>query len=228
MARHIGLVVGSGEMAALCYRLICSGSADLMGEMNHPEISTHAWPLARYFESVAARDWESVASLLLESARKLAGAGADFLICPDNTLHRSYDLIAEASPLPWVHIAAPVRDKAVERGLSRLGIIGSKPLLEGSVFTNFLAPEGIEVAIPEKQDIDFMGKIIHDELVYGISTTESRRYFESVIRGMKDDGCDGVIMASDASILMDGMDFNLPVLDSIRLLAEAAIHEALR
>ena len=228
MARHIGIVIGSAEMGALCYRLICSGSADLMGELNHPEISTHSIPLKRYINHGIKGDWEEVASLMLESARKLAGMGAEFLICPDNTLHRAFKIVAESSPLPWIHIAEPIRDRAIELGLSRLGLIGTKILLEGQVFSKILKPEGIEIVLPYEEETEFVDRLILDEITYGISTPESRKYFDSLIRGMKDNGCDGVIMASDASILIDNVNFTIPVLDSVRLLAEAAIRESLR
>ena len=229
MARHIGMVIGSAEGGAQCYRTICSGAADLMGDHVHPEISIHNYPFNRYIELGRDDDWDSVAGLLLSSARKLESIGADFIISPDNTLHRAYDTVVESSPLPWIHIAAPVRDKAVEKGLKKLAILGTRSLMESTVYSGYLSPAGIDTVIPDEQDRILIDRIIINELVYGMCTPESRKYFESVIHSMKDIGCDGVVLAcSEVPLLLESSETGITVLDTIRLLAEAAVLEALR
>jgi aspartate racemase len=112
MSRHIGLVACSAEGAALCYRTICIEAGGELGKYAHPEITAHNHSFAAYMRHIEAGDWESVAELMLSSARKVAGAGADFIICPDNTVHQAFDLVATASPLPWVHIAEVVAAEA--------------------------------------------------------------------------------------------------------------------
>ena len=97
---HIGIVACSAEGAALCYRTICSEGAALLGPHAHPEVSLHAASLASYVKRLDDNDLSGVAELMLTSARKLAAAGADFLICPDNTIHQAFDLVAPHSPLP--------------------------------------------------------------------------------------------------------------------------------
>src|SRR5512139_511235 len=101
MAKHIGIVACSAEGAALCYRTLCAEAPALMGEHLHPEVTMHTHPLGEYMVGIRAGDWPAVAELMLSSARKLAGAGADFVVCPDNTIHQAFDLVAPASPIPW-------------------------------------------------------------------------------------------------------------------------------
>src|SRR5215469_3278596 len=108
MPLHIGIVGGSAEGAALCYRIICVQGAVLLGTHAHPEVSMHTPSLAQYVTCLERGDWERVGELMLASADKLAKIGADFLICPDNTFHQALPSIVSRSPLPWLHIAEAV------------------------------------------------------------------------------------------------------------------------
>ncbi len=113
--RHIGVIACSAEGAALCYRTICQEGAQFLGAHGHPEVTLHCAPLAEYMERIYRSDWHGVAEVMLESAEKLKKAGADFLICPDNTLHQALPLVAPRSPLPWLHIAEVVAARARSR-----------------------------------------------------------------------------------------------------------------
>ena len=93
MTKHIGIVAGSSEGAALCYRTICLEAQAVMGEHNHPEITMHCVPMAEHMPHIEANDWASSAELLLASAKKVAQAGADFAICPDNTYHQAFEYL---------------------------------------------------------------------------------------------------------------------------------------
>ena len=131
---HIGIVACSAEGAALCYRTICAEAAPLLGPHAHPEVSLHSSSLAAYVRHLDAGDLDGVASLMLQSARKLHAAGADFLICPDNTIHQAFDLVASVSPLPWLHIAQEVALEARSRGYTKLGLLGTQWLVASEVF----------------------------------------------------------------------------------------------
>ena len=100
MPFHIGIVACSAEGAALCYRTICVEGARLLGPHAHPEVSMHTPSLAAYVACLESGDWRGVGELMLASARKLSAIGADFLICPDNTIHRALPAIEARSPLP--------------------------------------------------------------------------------------------------------------------------------
>jgi len=128
MTQHIGIVGCSAEGAALCYRTVCLEGAQLMGEHAHPEVSLHTHALAQYMACIARGDWPAVGELLLSSANKLASAGAEFLICPDTTVHQALPLIESRSPLPWLHIAEVVAAQAANRGFRRVGLTGKRGL----------------------------------------------------------------------------------------------------
>src|SRR5688500_9766131 len=108
MPLHIGIAACSAEGAALCYRTICLEGAELLGTHAHPEVSMHTPSLAQYMGHIYRGDWEAVGAMMLDSARKLAAMGADFLICPDNTLHQALPFVEPRSPIPWLHIARVV------------------------------------------------------------------------------------------------------------------------
>src|SRR5437667_2456365 len=108
MTQHIGIVAGSSEGAALCYRTISLEGSARMGKHDHPEVSLHTHSLAQYMKFIEANDWASISELMFSSAEKLTKAGADFLICPDNTVHQAFDLIEHRSSRPWMHIAQEV------------------------------------------------------------------------------------------------------------------------
>ena len=131
MTQHIGIVACSAEGAALCYRTIALEGAQLMGTHDHPEVSMHTHALARYMSCIHADDWPGVADLMLSSADKLAAAGADFLICPDNTIHQAFDLVEQRSPRPWLHIAQEVANEARRSQFKRMGVLGTRYLMEG-------------------------------------------------------------------------------------------------
>src|ERR1700692_4930945 len=148
MAQHIGIVACSAEGAALWYRSRCAGGADLLGPHDHPEISMHTPSLAEYMKCIYRDDWQGVGELMLSSANKLAKIGADFLICPDNTIHRALPYVEPRSPLPWLHIAEVVASQAAERGFRRLGLIGTRYLVQSEVYPEKLTARGLEFVRP--------------------------------------------------------------------------------
>src|SRR4051794_17286425 len=189
MAQHIGIVACSAEGAALCYRTICVEGANLMGRHDHPEVSMHTHSLQKYMECIYRDDWLAVGELMLDSARKLAGTGAEFLICPDNTIHQGLDLVRGKSPLPWLHIAEEVAAEAARRGFKQVGVTGTKYLMEGPVYPPKLQASGMGHTIPEPNQREQINRIIFDELVNGRFLPESLRYFQEVISDLKNKGC---------------------------------------
>ncbi len=229
MAKHIGIVACSAEGAALCYRTICLEAGARMGEDRHPEVTLHTHCLGDYMARIRGGDWQGVADLMLSSARKLAAAGAQFAVCPDNTIHQAYDRVARATPIPWLHIAQAVAEAARERGLRALAVLGTRYLMTGPVYPDVLGRAGIACRIPDAADRDRIDDIIFSELVKGVLREPSRRFLNRVAGTMKARGCDGVVLGcTELPLLVDPADCPLPVLDSTRLLARAALNEALR
>ena len=222
MAGHIGIVACSAEGAALCYRTICVEGPALLGKAHaHPEVSMHTPSLAEYMERIYRGDWPAVGELMLQSADKLEKAGADFLICPDNTIHQALPYIRDRSPLPWLHIADSVAAEAASRGFRRIGLLGTKWLVGSEVYPR----EYVRPGMAEREEIN---RIIMDELVGGIFKPESVAYHRQVIERLKAEGCDAVALCcTEIPLIMNDGNSALPTLDSTRLLARAALRRAL-
>ncbi len=228
MAKHIGIVGCSAEGAALCYRTICSEAPKTMGEHRHPEITMHTHPLADYMVPIRDGDWERVAAIMLSSASKLAGAGADFIICPDNTIHQAFESVKARSPIPWLHIAEAVGAEAKRRGFSHLALLGTKYLMTGPVYPRVLDRFDISSEIPDSSVRERIDAIIFGELVKGVFLEESRLFFNQVMDAMKQRGCDAAVLGcTEIPLIVDPDDAPLPTLDSTRLLARAALRKAM-
>ena len=228
MTQHIGIVAGSAEGAALCYRTICLEAPAIMGEHNHPEITMNSIPMAQHMPPIRANDWEAVAGLMAASAHKVAKAGADFAICPDNTYHQAFKYLIPQSPIPWLHIAGAVAEEAHRSGYRRVGILGTKYLAESDVYPEALAEFKIEREIPELADREKINEIIFKELVNGIFPETTRLYFNEVTEKLKARGCDAVVLGcTEIPLIVRPDDSPLPTLDSTRLLAREALKKAL-
>jgi aspartate racemase len=229
MPHHVGIVACSAEGASLCYRTICIEGASFLGSHDHPEISMHTYSLATYMNCVYRGDWQGVGELMLSSANKLASAGAEFLICPDNTIHQAFPFIERRSPLPWLHIADVAAQYAVERGFQRLGLTGTRYLVESEVYPEKLTARGLEYVRPNSGEREEIDRIIMDELVYGVFRPEAVAYFQRVIARFKQEGCDAVVLGcTEIPLLMNDANSPLPTLDSTRLLARSALHRAIQ
>jgi aspartate racemase len=225
---HIGIVACSAEGAALCYRTICDEGPALLGRHRHPEVSMHTHSLADYMDRIYQDDWQGVGDLMLSSAEKLERTGADFLICPDNTIHRSFPLLKGRSPLPWLHIAEEVAAEARRLGYRRVGITGTSYTMEGPVYPEVLARSAIDFRVPPAPERERLNRIIFDELVNGIFKAESVEVFRGAIERLRSEGCDAVVLGcTEIPLIITPESSALPVLDSTRLLARAALRKAI-
>jgi len=221
LTQHIGIAACSAEGAALCYRTICTEGAQLLGAAHaHPEVSMHTPSLAATMDLIYRGDWQGVGEVMLESAHKLAKMGADFLICPDNTIHQALPYVVPRSPRPWLHIADAVMAEAAARGYRRVGLTGTRWLMEGPVYAK-------DLVRPETDEREEINRIIMEELVCGVFKPAAVRYFQQVIEKMKGAGCDAVVLGcTEIPLIMDDANSPLPTLDSTRLLARAALRRA--
>ena len=227
--KHIGIVACSAEGAALCYRTICIEGEKLIGKRYaHPEVTMHTFSFSEYVRFIEANDWQGVANLMLGSVNKIAKTGADFAICPDNTIHQAFDLVVRESPIPWLHIAEEVASEAKRQNYKCVGILGTRSLMESMVYPAKFTAVGIEYKIPEKEDRHHINEIIFNELVYGQFSPKARSYFNGVISKLKDQGFDAVVLGcTDIPLLIKQEESPLPTLDSTRLLARAALKKAI-
>jgi aspartate racemase len=227
--RHIGVVGCSAEGAALCYRTICLEAEPLMGKHAHPEVTLHTIALADYMQHLSGHeDWQAVAELMLRSVAALHRAGADFVVCPDNTIHAAMPYVLPRSPLPWLHIAEEVGNEAQRRGFKMLGLIGTRFLVNSEVYPEKLIALGIGFLRPTEEQREKINTIIFEELVRGRQTPEALRYFQNVISEFKGKGCDAVVLGcTEIPLLINDAGSSLPTLDSTRILARAALIRAI-
>jgi aspartate racemase len=224
---HIGIAACSAEGAALCYRTICTEAPAILGSHDHPEVTVHTPSLGEYMEHIYRGDWAAVGAMMLASAEKLKQVGADFAICPDNTIHQALPLIEARSPLPWLHIADCVAQEAEARGFERLALTGTKWLVESEVYPQKLGERALGYMRPGLAEREEINRIIMDELVRGIFKPEAVASLQTVIGRLKSEGCDAVVLGcTELPLIMNDGNSPLPTLDSTRLLARAAIKRA--
>ena len=188
----------------------------------------HTHSFAEYAKCLDRHDWQGVGELMLASANKLVKIGADFLICPDNTIHQALPLVEPRSPLPWLHIAEVVASEAVDRGFRRLGLTGTRWLVTSEVYPEKLTARGMEFVRPNAAEREEINRIIMDELVCGVFKPTAVAYIQSVIARMRDEKCDAVVLGcTEIPLIMNDSNSPLPTLDSTRLLARAALRHAI-
>jgi len=228
MSGHIGIVACSAEGAALCYRTICTEADELrFGPHGHPEVSMHTFSFGEYMDRIHAGDWAGVADLMRRSAEKLRAIGADFVICPDNTIHQALPLMSQPWPLPWVHIAEVVAAEARRRGFRRIGLSGTRWLVESDVYPAALSAAGLEWMSPSGEEREEINRTIMDELVRGVFRPEATALFQRVFERFRTEGCDAVVLGcTEIPLVMNDLNSPLPTLDSTRLLARAALARA--
>ena len=216
----IGIVACSAEGAALCYRTVCAEGAQLLGPHRHPEVSMHSHSLADYVACLDRGDWAGVAELMLDSADKLAAIGAEVLICPDNTIHQAMPQVLPRSPRPWLHIAEVVAAEASARGYRRLGLTGTRWLVDSAVYP-------ADCVRPSAAERDELHRIIMAELVNGVFKPESVAMLQRLIERFRNAGCDAVVLGcTEIPLVISDANSTLPTLDSTRLLARAALRTA--
>ena len=224
----IGIVGCSSEGAALCYQTLCQEAQNQLGSYQHPQISMHTHSLSHYVDCLEKGNLQGVADLMLSSANHLKNAGAQLLICPDNTIHQAFEWVEQASPLPWLHIAKVVAAEAKRSGYQRLGLTGTHWLVNSSVYPDILEKESLTCVRPNTEQVDEVGRIIMEELVHGVFKEDSVGYFQTVINDLKQQGCDAVILGcTEIPLIINNGNSALPTLDSTRLLAKAALEKSL-
>lgn len=224
---HIGILAHSFEGATLCFRTACLEGVKRLGPHMHPEITMTCSPMALVLDAWERGDNRKLRSFFMEDAKKLAAAGCDFFVCPDNTAHIALESEGEPFPIPGLHIGEVVADQAARNGYRRVGILGTKYTMTGPVYPGALGQRGIDWSVPDEADRKTVDDIIFGELCLGSFTDESRDAYVRIIGKLKADGCDAVALVCTEIPLLITQDVSpLPILDSTRLLAAAAVNVA--
>ena len=226
--KHIGILAHSFEGATLCFRTACLEGVKRLGPHMHPEITMTCNAMALVLDAWERGDNEELRAFFIEDANKLAAAGCDFFVCPDNTAHIALESPGDAFPIPGLHIGEVVADEAARNGYRKVGILGTKYTMAGPVYPGALGRRGIGWAVPDEADRKVVDDIIFGELCLGTFTDESRDAYVRVIEKLAAEGCDSVaLVCTEIPLLITQEVSPLPILDSTRLLASAAVEVAL-
>ncbi len=226
--KHIGILAHSFEGAALCYRTMCLEGVARLGPHRHPEITMTGVGMDDLLSAWEGNDLPTLRAAFFEDAEKLAAAGCDFFVCPDNTAHIALESPGDPFPVPALHIGEVVADEASRRGFRKVGILGTRFTMTGPVYPGALGRRGIGWAVPDEADRKTIDDIIFDELCLGIFTDAARDAYVGIIDKLKADGCDAVaLVCTEIPLLVTDEVSPLPTLDSTRLLAKAAVDVAL-
>jgi aspartate racemase len=228
--KHIGIAACSVEGAALCYRTLVSEGLKRLGNHQHPEVTMHTPSLSNYMDLLqdGQEDWLAAARVVVDSAQKLKAAGADFVICPDNTIHEGIDRVLDEFPLPILHIADVVAQAAVDCGMQKLLILGTRYTARSSYYQTATAKHNIECVMPTCNEVEEIDRVIWEELYWAEIKPSSLVYYQQVVERYQSLGCDGVVLGcTEIPLMLNEQNSPLPVLDSTRLLAYAALDLAL-
>lgn len=223
-ARHFGIIAHSAEGAALCLRTFCIEAESVLGEHMHPDATLDCIAMGEAMPHWEAGDYRPIRAIFMKSAERLVAAGAEFFALPDNTAHLALEADGPPFPLPGLHIAEVVAGEAAKRGMKRVAVLGTKYTMEGPIYPRELAAKGIEALIPDASERADINRIIFDELVKGVFRDAARRRYVEIIERLKAEGADGAALVCTEIPLLVTPDVSpVPVLDSTRLLARAAI-----
>jgi aspartate racemase len=225
--KHIGILAHSFEGATLCFRTACLEGVERLGPHMHPEITMTGVGMATLLDAWEANDLQTLRAAFMRDAGKLAAAGSDFFVCTDNTAHIALDCEGEPFPIPALHIGEVVAGEAARRGYRKVGILGTRYTMTGPVHPGALGRRGIGWAIPDEADRKTIDDIIFGELCLGVFTENSRQAYVRIIEQLASEVCDSVaLVCTEIPLLIAAEDSPLPILDSTRLLAAAAVEVA--
>lgn len=225
---HIGILAHSADGAGLCYLEMCREGARLLGAHEHPEITLSILPMGPTLPLWERGALAEINAHLMHSAQRLADAGCDFFVCPDNTAHIALDAATSAYPLPGLHIADMVAQRAKADGRKRVALLGTNWTMQGPAYPAAFARAGVELAVPDEAERALIDRVIFEELCQGEINAAARDAYVAIIARMKGEGSDAVALSCTEIPLLISPDVSpLPTLDSTRLLAREAVAVAL-
>ena len=226
--KHIGILAHSFEGASLCYRTVCLEGIARLGPHFHPEITLTGVAMHHMMAAYDRDDHAATRAMFQADIRKLAAAGADFFVLPDNTAHIALQLPGEDFALPCLHIGEVVAERAESEGYRKVGILGTRWTMTGPVYPGAFGRRGIGLEIPDEEDRRLINAVIFDELCLGVFSEESRGAYVKIIEKLASRGCDSVaLVCTEIPLLITPEVSPLPTLDSTRLQAAAAVETAL-
>ncbi len=227
--KTIGLLGGmSWESTVTYYQLLNREVKEALGGLHSARCVLHSVDFHEIEECQAGGDWAGAAAILARAARGLELAGADFFLLCTNTMHKVADQVRAATAIPLLHIAEVTADELLERGVRRVGLLGTAYTMEQEFYKSRLTARGIEVGIPGPADRLEVNRVIYEELCLGAIREESRRRFRCIALGLGAAGAEGVILGcTEIGLLLRDGDVPLPLFDTTRIHARRAVRLAL-
>ncbi|MEP9382562.1 aspartate/glutamate racemase family protein [Nocardioides cheoyonin] len=225
----IGLIGGmSWESSAAYYEGLNKGVQQRLGGLHSARIVLASVDFAEVMDLLEKERTDEVAAILVEAAKGVEAAGADFVLLCTTTFHLVYDQVAAAVSIPVLHLADVVAERCKKSGITAVGFLSTAYTMENDFFAERLSSQGIDVNLPDPVHIDTLDSIIYDELVFRKVNPSSRRRVVGIIDELWDAGSDGVLLgATELSLLVRQEDVEVPVLDVITVHVEAALDRAL-
>lgn len=227
--KTIGLIGGmSWESTVSYYRLINEKIKEKLGGLHSAKILLNSVDFQEIEECQARGDWEKSAEILTEAALSLEKAGADFIVICTNTMHKVAPQIQAKISLPILHIAEATAEKLKENHISKVALLGTKYTMQQDFYKSKIAESGIEVLIPDEQDIELVNHVIYDELCLGIISQDSKQAYQKIITDLASKGAQGVILGcTEIGLLIQEGDTEIPVFDTTQIHAVKAALKAI-
>lgn len=227
--KTIGLVGGSSWVSSMdYYRLLNESINRHLGGHNYARCIMYSFNFADIKQLNDTKDWKKTLELVTGVSRSLAAAGAECILLCANTMHVIAEDLGRAIEIPVIHIAEATANAIVERGLKRIGLLGTKFTMEMDFFTKKLDARQIETIIPPEEDREFIHATIFDELGKGIIREATKRQYLDIIRGLTKQGVQGVVLGcSEIPLLIEQRDCTIPLFDTVAIHVEEAVRFAL-
>ena len=222
--KTIGLIGGmSWESTVTYYKIINETVKEKLGGLHSAKCILYSVDFQEIEECQANGDWEKSGEILGEAAYNLEKAGADFIVICTNTMHKVVNQIKEKISIPILHIAEMTAEKILEKGLKNIGLLGTKYTMEQDFYKSKLIEKGINVIIPDKNDIEIINEVIYDELCLGTINSDSKKKFLEIVDKLRSKGAEGIILGcTEIGLLIKNADTDVSLFDTAIIHAEQA------
>ena len=222
--KTIGLIGGmSWESAVTYYKIINETVKEKLGGLHSAKCILYSVDFQEIEECQANGNWKKSGEILGEAANNLEKAGADFIVICTNTMHKVINQIKEKISIPILHIAEMTAEKILEKGLKNIALLGTKYTMEQDFYKSKLIEKGINVIIPDKNDIEIINKVIYDELCLGTINSNSKKKFLEIVDKLRSKGAEGIILGcTEIGLLIKNEDTDVPLFDTAVIHAEEA------
>ena len=222
--KTIGLIGGmSWESTVTYYKIINETVKEKLGGLHSAKCILYSVDFQEIEECQANGNWKKSGEILGEAANNLEKAGADFIVICTNTMHKVINQIKEKISIPILHIAEMTAEKILEKGLKNIALLGTKYTMEQDFYKSKLIEKGINVIIPDKNDIEIINKVIYDELCLGTINSNSKKKFLEIVDKLRSKGAEGIILGcTEIGLLIKNEDTDVPLFDTAVIHAEEA------